>query len=184
MKLKISILAISSLLVGSLVALPAEAQDSSVTISGSVKAGTCVVDPVEVDLGEIGADEFPQIPANPGSSSVRVDGSVEFRDCAGVAAAKLTFGEAADNDSGNGMNNHFRNKAGDSAPFTNLWLMAGNCSSGPTETIRPGQPRADNVVINGQTASFDFCVRPYKLGGGLVTSGGISTQFVLGVEYF
>jgi type 1 fimbria pilin len=183
MKLKISILAISSLLGGSLVATPAEAQDSSVTISGSVKAGTCVVDPVEVDLGEIGADEFRQNPGEAGSSPKRVDGSVEFRDCAGVAAAKLTFGDMADNDEANGVPRHFRNKASDPAPFTNMWLMVGNCADQLTITIIPGQPLA-NVAINGQTASFDFCVRPYKLAGGLVTSGGISTQFVLGVEYF
>lgn len=148
---------------------------TSITLNGTVRAGTCAVANVDKTMPEVGADEFP---ASGGVAGSITPFELEFTGCSGVTGAALTFGTAADADSSNP--NTFRNTAPNPAPHTSLWLRQGaTCTSG--NTITPGV--AIPISISGASHTFNGCAWYARLLTGPVTSGGIGTSFIVSIVY-
>lgn len=160
-------------------ALAQAAPTASFAMGGQIEAGTCAVGSVVQTMPDVAANVFSQN----ASSAAGVPSSytrfvLALTRCAGVVGASFVMGTAADAEPAH--INAFRNKAVDAAPFTSIWLKAGACGTAGA-TIAPGE----TISREFSTPEYDLalCAQYHKHRGGLVTQGGIRTDFTVTVTY-
>ncbi|KAB7628585.1 MULTISPECIES: hypothetical protein [Stenotrophomonas] len=151
---------------------------ASFAMGGQIEAGTCAVGSVARTLPEVTANVFPQsAEGTAGVPSSYTAFALSLTRCAGVLGAEFVMGTPADGEPTH--SNLFRNKAADAAPFAAIWLKAGTCAS--SSTITPGAPFSRDF----STPEYELllCAQYAKYRGGLVTQGGISTDFTVTITY-
>jgi len=159
-------------------ALAQAAPTASFAMGGQIEAGTCAVGSVVQTMPDVAANVFSQnASGSAGVASSFTPFVLSLTRCAGVLGASFVMGSSADAEPTH--TNAFRNKAADAAPFTSIWLKAGTCTS--SATITPGVAFSRDF----STPEYDLalCAQYHKHRGGLVTQGGISTDFTVTITY-
>lgn len=147
-------------------------------MGGQIEAGTCAVGSVSRTMPEVTADVFSQNAAgSAGVPSSYTSFELALTRCTGVLGAEFVMGTPADAEPTH--SNVFRNKAADAAPFTSIWLKVGACTS--SSTIMPGTPFSRG--FSTPNYELPLCAQYHKHRGGLVTQGGISTDFTVTITY-
>lgn len=165
-----------------LAANPAAAQSratANFSLTGQIEAGTCAITAVNRTMNTVPASDFPNVAATAGGATTSFDTfNLALTGCSGVTGATITFG--ATGDAADGQTDAFKNKAATNpAPNTGLLLKETNCTTGATVT--PGKTLSRTFVT--ATHNVPLCAQYYKLAGGLVTKGAISTAFTLTVTF-
>jgi len=162
--------------------LPARAQSTgtaNIALTGQVQPGTCTIGAVSMTMPTLGANAFNQSATWTGGiaeSYTPLD--ITLTACAGVTGATFVFGAASDADTTNAE--YFKNKATGAAPHTAIRLRdTRTCSSG--NSVKPGDSLSR--AVTGTSLSLPLCAIYYKLPGGIVTRGGLSTHFTVTVTY-
>jgi type 1 fimbria pilin len=163
-------------------AVPAAAQSratANFSLTGQIEAGSCAITAVTRTMKTIPASDFPNVAATAGGAAASFDTfDLGLTGCSGVTGATITFGVAAD--AADGQADAFKNKAATNpAPHTGLLLKETNCTTGATVT--PGKTLTRTFAT--ATHNVPLCAQYYKLAGGLVTKGAISTNFTLTVTF-
>ena len=172
----------TALIALALTAFPAAAQSratANFALTGQIEAGTCAIGAVNRTMPTASASDFPNVAATAGGATPSFDTfNLALTGCSGVTGATITFGAAAD--AADGQADAFKNKAATNpAPYTGLLLKETNYATGATVT--PGKTL--NRTFATATHNVPLCAQYYKLAGGLVTKGAISTAFTLTVTF-
>lgn len=163
-------------------ASPAAAQQratANFALTGQIEAGTCAIGAVSRTMPTASASDFPNVAATVGGAVPSFDTfNLALTGCSGVTGATITFGATAD--AATGQTEAFKNKAAaNAAPNTGVLLKETNCTTGATVT--PGKTLTRTFAT--ATHNVPLCAQYYKLAGGLVTKGAISTTFTLTVTF-
>ncbi|KAB7628589.1 fimbrial protein [Stenotrophomonas rhizophila] len=165
-----------AIMVSGLLLAPVHAQNVSLT--GTVRPGTCTLNNPTHTMPPVSADKFPAT-AGGGVADSYTPFSLALTACSGVKGARLTFGAAADAAPAPNAT-IFRNKlTTGAAPNTGIWLQEGACSATGT-TVAPGSTLAR--TFSG-THTEALCAQYTKVGTGEVTAGDISSTFTVTVDY-
>lgn len=159
---------------------PAHAQSAvRVDLNGSIAAGTCTIAAVTKTMPTVPASGFPQTAAsNTGIVASYTPFELSLRSCSGVTGATFVFGTTADAEPL--QNDSFRNKAANGAAYVAIWVReTAACNSGTT--IRPGGTLSRDIAT--ATLSIPLCAQYFKMAGGLVTMGPLTTNFTITVTY-
>jgi len=155
-----------------LAAAPAALADTAtLTISGRVLPGTCVLTAAPIALDAVKADEL-----TPGSDVGIKAGVLEFNGCVGVNKAVLSFaGTAADGDA-----QRWKNTAvSDPATGVSLALLSGTTGS---VYLKNGDTGIE-VPVTGATARFDLRAGYHLPSGVDPVAGLVSTEITVTADY-
>ncbi len=156
----------------------ATAHAQNVSLTGTVRPGTCTVNNPTHSMPVVGADKFPTT-AGGGVVDSYTPFSLELTACSGVKGARFTFGVAADAAPAPNAT-LFRNKlTAGAAPNTGIWLQQGACSATGT-TVAPGSSLTRTFT---GSHTENLCAQYTKVGTGEVTAGDISSTFTVTVDY-
>ncbi|MBA0446637.1 fimbrial protein [Stenotrophomonas maltophilia] len=146
------------------------ADTATLTISGRVLPGTCVMNAPAMTLDPIKANELSQ-----GDNQIKA-GRLDFSGCVGVTKAKLSFsGTAADGDAA-----RWKNTADtDPAEGVSIALLAGTTGS---TYLKDGDTGIE-VVVTGATASYALRAGYYLPTLGAITAGAVQADITVTADY-
>jgi len=154
----------------STVAPAALADSATLTVTGRVLPGTCILNAPAITLAPVKANKLVQ-----GDNEVK-PAKLDFSGCVGVTKAKLSFaGTAADGDAERWKNT----AATDAAKGVSIALLAGATG---TTYLKSGDTGV-NVAVAGATASYPLRAGYYLPAVGAISSGAVKADITVTADY-